>query len=129
MAAVTDEAIEILEKFLLLIRSANIKIEKAILFGSYTKGNANEWSDIDIAIVSPDFSGIPFYDRKMLNPYILKVDTRIELHPFRPEDFTEDNEFVREIIKNGFEVKIQPFLSASSSRSSGRRRRLLSRCK
>jgi len=106
MAIVTDEAVEIVGKFLRMIRDANINIEKAILFGSYAKGYAGKWSDIDIAIVSPDFSGIPFYDRKMLNPFLLKVDSRIELHPFRPEDFTEDNEFVREIIKNGVEVKI-----------------------
>lgn len=106
MAAVTDEVIEVAEKFIKLIKSTNINIEKIIIFGSYARGAGGEWSDIDIAIVSPEFSGIPFYDRKILNPFILKVDTRIEPHPFKPEDFTEDNGFVREIIKNGVEVKI-----------------------
>jgi len=106
MAVVTDDAVEVAEKFIKLIKSNNISIEKIILFGSYAKGNAGKWSDIDIAIVSPEFSGIPFYDRKMLNPFILKVDTRIEPHPFKPEDFTEDNGFVSEILKNGVEVKI-----------------------
>ncbi|NOZ70074.1 MAG: hypothetical protein GXP46_12730 [Deferribacteres bacterium] len=37
---------------------------------------------------------------------ILKVDSRIEVHPFRPEDFTEDDLFVREILKNGMELKV-----------------------
>lgn len=106
MAAVTDEAVGVLENFLRNVSDIDIKIERAILFGSYARGNAGKWSDIDIAIVSSDFSGIPFYDREMLIPVLLKVDTRIELHPFRPEDFNENNEFVREIIKNGLELKI-----------------------
>ncbi len=67
MAVVTDKAIEVVERFLKLIKSDNITIERIILFGSYAKGNAGEWSDMDIAIVSPDFSGMPFYDRKILN--------------------------------------------------------------
>ncbi len=106
MVVATDEVIKVVEKFLRIVKDANIRVERAILFGSYARGNAGEWSDIDIAIVSPDFSGIRFYDSKRLIPFLLKIDTRIELHPFRPEDFTEDNDFVREIIKNGVEVNI-----------------------
>lgn len=106
MPAVTDEAVEVLERFLFAVKAANIKIEKAILFGSYARGDAGQWSDIDVAIVSPDFSGIRFYDSKKLIPFLLKVDTRIELHPFKPEDFTEEDEFVKEIIKNGRELEI-----------------------
>lgn len=105
MAAVTDEAVETIEKFIKMIKEANIHVEKTILFGSYARGEAGEWSDIDVAIVSQDFLGIPFYDREKLIPFLLKVDIRLELHPFRPEDFTEDNDFVREIIKNGVELK------------------------
>ncbi len=82
-----------------MVKDANIKIERAILFGSCVRGDAEKWSDIDIAFVSPDFCGIAFYDSKKLAPFVLKTDSRIELHPFRPEDFTEDNEFVREIMK------------------------------
>ncbi len=106
MATVTDEAVEIVERFLHMIISAGIRIERAVLFGSYASGNAGEWSDIDIALVSSDFSGIRFYDSKMLIPFLLKVDSRIELHPFRPEDFSEEDEFVKEIIKNGLELRV-----------------------
>lgn len=105
MAAVTDEAIEVVERFLQIVKTAGVKIDRAILFGSYAKGSAGKWSDIDIAIVSQDFSGTSFYDNKMLIPFLLKVDFRIEVHTFRPEDFNEDNLFVKEIIKNGVEIK------------------------
>ena len=33
-------------------------------------------------IISPDFSGVSFEDSKKLIPYILKVDTAIEVHTF-----------------------------------------------
>ena len=104
MAAVTDEAIEVLERFLILLKTTSIRIETAVLFGSYARGYAHEWSDIDVALVSPDFSGVRFYDRKMLNPFMLNVDTRIETHPFMPEDFTEDDPFVEEIMRTGVEL-------------------------
>jgi predicted nucleotidyltransferase len=106
MAAVTDEAIEVVERFLQIVKTSGIKIDRAILFGSYANGSAGKWSDIDIALVSQDFSGISFYDNKKLIPFLLKIDSRIEVHPFRPEDFNEDNLFAKEIIKNGVEIEI-----------------------
>lgn len=105
MATVTDEAIQVIERLIQTIKDAGIRIDRAILFGSYANGNAEKWSDIDVAIISPDFSGIRFYDSKMLIPFLLKIDSRIELHPFRPEDFTEDNPFVKEILKEGIEIQ------------------------
>ena len=70
MAAVTNGAIEILERFLKMVKAANIRIERAILFGSYAKGTAGQWSDIDVALVSSDFSGSRFYDSKFRPPDI-----------------------------------------------------------
>ena len=39
-----------------------------------------------------------------MNPYLIKIDSRIELHPFRPEDFTEENPFVHQILKDAIEI-------------------------
>jgi uncharacterized protein len=36
------------------------------LFGSYVKGSADEWSDIDLALVTDDFIGDSFDFRFML---------------------------------------------------------------
>jgi len=105
MVEISDNSIAVVKKLLDEIKAANIRIEKAFLFGSHARGNPGEWSDIDVALVSSDFSGMPFYDSKKLNPFVLKVDTRIELHPFRPEDFTEANDFIREIIKSGIPLQ------------------------
>lgn len=38
-------------------RKKKIKVSKIILYGSYAKGNIRSFSDIDIAVISPDFIG------------------------------------------------------------------------
>jgi len=86
------------------LASQDLKLEAIYLFGSQARGNAHEWSDIDLAIVSPDFCGDRFDDSTRLIPYILKVDSAIEVHPFRPEDFSADNPFVQEILDTGVRV-------------------------
>ena len=104
MAIVSDEIMENIKKFLRMVSENGLHIERAIVFGSYAKEKQNEWSDIDIAIVSKDFTGVRFYDRKRLNPYLIRIDSRIETHPFRPEDFTSDDLFVDQILKEGIEI-------------------------
>ncbi|RPJ59569.1 MAG: nucleotidyltransferase domain-containing protein, partial [Dehalococcoidia bacterium] len=40
---------EIARRYVDELRKRDIDIDEAYLFGSYVKGNATEWSDIDIA--------------------------------------------------------------------------------
>ncbi len=91
-------------KFIDSARKHGIPVEAAYLFGSWTQGRATEWSDIDLAVISSAFEGSKFYDRRKLYRAILETDTAIEPHPYRPEDFTEDNPFVREILRTGIRV-------------------------
>ena len=82
-------------------------ILKAYLYGSYAKGVAGQWSDIDLAIISPDFSEDLLEERIELMKLALRVDDRIEPSPFRPEDFTRDNPLVDEISKSGIEIPLE----------------------
>lgn len=80
------------------------KIEAIILFGSYAKGTENEDSDIDIAIISSDFSDI-IEDGAKLIGLTWKIDTRIEPHPITTEDYQKvSNPFVREVVNTGIKV-------------------------
>ncbi len=80
------------------------KIEAIILFGSYAKGTENEDSDIDIAIISSDFSDI-IEDGAKLIGLTWKIDTRIEPHPITTEDYKKvSNPFVREVVDTGIKV-------------------------
>ena len=105
---VSDEIVEKLKKFLSMVSASGVHLERAIIFGSYAKGNQNKRSDIDVALVSKDFTGSGFYDCRRINPFIIKVDSRIEPHPFTTEDFTRDNSFVDQILKEGIEIKLAP---------------------
>lgn len=46
------EIVEILERYIFVLRSEGIVIDKAYLYGSYLSNTANEDSDIDILIVT-----------------------------------------------------------------------------
>ena len=75
----------------------------APLFGSYTKGNPREDSDIDIAIIFSDYSNR--LDRQVeLMKLTREVDSRIEPHPFREKEFEISNPFVNEIVTYGKEI-------------------------
>ncbi len=49
-------ALEIVKKYIDFLKDNKFNIQKAYIFGSYAKGNFNEDSDIDLAIVMNNFS-------------------------------------------------------------------------
>jgi predicted nucleotidyltransferase len=104
MAQVNAKILDIIRRFILEATKYNVHIQQAILFGSYAKGTNNEWSDIDIAIVSSDFIGLRYLDNQKISRPKLNISYDLETHPFRPEDFTEDNPFVKEILSSGIRI-------------------------
>lgn len=71
------------------------------LYGSQIKGTATYWSDIDLAIVSPDFTADLFQERLALMRFAVQIDDRIEPRLFRPDDFTINDPLVSEIQRTG----------------------------
>lgn len=102
MAVATD--IESKIHLFIQLASKRIKIDQVYVFGSSARGKRHEWSDIDVAIVSPDFSGDSFEDSKLLFDFILQVDRSIEVHPFHPDDFNAANPFAKEIMESGVKI-------------------------
>nr|NJM03232.1 nucleotidyltransferase domain-containing protein [Desulfobacula sp.] len=49
-----------IQQYILLLKARNIHILQAHMFGSYVKGTADEWSDIDLALVTDSFVGDAF---------------------------------------------------------------------
>ncbi|MBW1614952.1 MAG: nucleotidyltransferase domain-containing protein [Deltaproteobacteria bacterium] len=93
-----------IEKYLNLLIKNNIPIKKAVLFGSYAKGNYNKWSDIDIALVSDIFTGDRIEDKDKIRSLTLSVSSEIEVLPFSPADFNLHNPFAKEILKTGIKL-------------------------
>ncbi len=100
MAENNDDLNKIIKSFLDEIQK-KYRIENAYLYGSFAKGTFNRWSDIDIAIISPDFSDDPFQDRLLLMKLASKIDDRIEPRPFKKGRFNRNDPLVYEIQKNG----------------------------
>ncbi len=95
---------EIVQKYVEKI-CENYKIEAIILFGSYAKGTNNENSDIDIAIITDDFKNDIFDEELNLMKLRRNIDTRIEPHLIRIEDFKNaETPFIQEVIDTGIKV-------------------------
>jgi len=45
------------------LQSHGLRVEKLVLFGSQARGTAREDSDLDVAVVSPDFAGKDIFER------------------------------------------------------------------
>ncbi len=101
-------AIDKVKEFVLLLKKNNINLNAVYIFGSFAKEEEQdfEWSDIDVAVVSDDFCGYRMEDNKRLIPLAIKVERRIETHPFTTKDF-ENSPFVKdEIKKKGLKITI-----------------------
>ncbi len=80
--------------------------KKVILFGSYARNTPHEWSDVDLALVSDDFSGMRLDDRHKISLANIKfVD--IEPHIFNSAYFEKGDPFIEEIVKTGREIKLK----------------------
>lgn len=105
MANKRDKTINEIKSLLELIRRAGISISSAYLFGSYASGKAGPWSDIDVALVSNEFTGVRFKDVVRLISILETYNNFIEFHPFRKVDFNARKDlFVKEIQDTGIKI-------------------------
>ncbi|WP_028575866.1 nucleotidyltransferase domain-containing protein [Desulfonatronovibrio hydrogenovorans] len=105
MVEIPSEIRSIVENYIQSLESSRIRIRHAILFGSRTAGRADEWSDIDIAIVSDDFEGIRFKDKEKIRKTTLATSFLLSPLPFKTSDFSDDNPLVRHIKATGLTIK------------------------
>ena len=107
MVVKPDSVLTLVREYIRALEKNGYKITGAFLFGSYARGTAHEWSDIDIALVSPDFTGDRFRDRQKIVPLRRQIDVRLEPMPFRPRDFKNDPIMAEEIKQTGLPVRIR----------------------
>ena len=100
MAQIAPEVIASVERFLAVLRQ-RLRIDAAYVYGSQAMGSACPWSDIDVAIISPDFSDDLFQERIALMQWAAEVDDRIEPQPFTPERFGPNEPLASEISRSG----------------------------
>lgn len=98
----SDKPEIILDKYYRKLLDNNINVEQMYLFGSYAKGEAKPWSDLDVCVVSSDFKNNLFEIGTRLQQFNTNIEALIEPHALHPNDFKDKrNLLVAEVKKYG----------------------------
>jgi len=104
VAEIDDLIVRKVKMFLLKLKESGVSVDSAYLFGSYAKRSSSKFSDIDVAVISSDFSDDRFEEGIKLSMIAGQIDNRIEPIPFTPSSFVEDDPLVWEIKKDGIPI-------------------------
>lgn len=82
------------------------RLKRAYLFGSHARGNASIHSDIDIALILDTRKNM--FDATVdLMRLRRNIDLRIEPHPIKEKEFSEQNPLAAEILKYGIPLNLK----------------------
>ena len=98
-------AIETVKDFVREVKGQGVHLRHVFLYGSVSRNTQHEHSDIDVALVSDQFSGVGFLDiplfvKALRKHYIIQPKT------FSTKDFENGDAFAEEIKKTGMEIKL-----------------------
>lgn len=102
-------AVELIRDFL---KERNIKVNRIVVFGSQVKGSFRVDSDIDLAIVSPDFEGKDIFQRaQMLKglkwEIVEKFMLPFDIIPISFKEWQESSSLIVEYIKEGKSLSLK----------------------
>ena len=89
------------------LKSRGLAANRAVVFGSYAKGVANEQSDIDLAIWADEFSGCQAEDIELIIPIKKNFSHLLEVHTFHSTETEHTNPFVGDIVRTGIAIQIE----------------------
>ena len=97
------EIVEILKKYIFVLRSEGINIDKAYLYGSYLSNTATDESDIDVMIVTESEDD---YLTGKIWSLTRKVNSKIEPYLVEKERFlnNEDSPLIDLVKRTGLEI-------------------------
>ncbi|MDO9530091.1 MAG: nucleotidyltransferase domain-containing protein [Syntrophales bacterium] len=104
---VDTEIKQIIKRFVDALVKKGVRIDQVILYGSYASGNVHSDSDLDLAIISPDFGKDRFEEGKLLLQTAWRVDPRLQPVPISSEAFEKNTwvPLIHEIREKGIEIK------------------------
>ena len=101
---INKEIADVIDKYIAIVKE-NYNVVAIILFGSYAKGTEHEDSDIDIAVVTDDIKTDKFNEEVKLTLLRREIDSRIEPHIIKVEDYENDETpFIVEVKNTGIKV-------------------------
>ena len=103
---VDTKVLEAVNFFSAIARKTGIHINDLILFGSSGLGTATPGSDIDIAIVSRDFTGKDIFERALLTKdaeiqTVRKFRVALDVLTLTPEEYRDPASLIAGTIRKG----------------------------
>ena len=103
MVATTVELDRAITDFIRLLER-DIRVETIVLYGSYLHGEPHEWSDFDLAVISPDFENMAMWQRQeMIATATVYRDRRVSPMGYPSSEYHNPgpHSFLGEIIRTG----------------------------
>jgi predicted nucleotidyltransferase len=85
------EVIELLKKYIILLKAEGISVDRAFLFGSYLNDTATDSSDIDVMIVSDIYDETDDVTVGKIWNLTRKINTKIEPFLIGKNKFRDDS--------------------------------------
>ena len=79
-----------IKRYLAKLPIFGIHAQRAVLFGSFVKGQAGQWSDIDLIVIAPEFDGIKETSLVKALWHATVADNRIEPIPCGEKEWETD---------------------------------------
>lgn len=90
MPSPTSRVNEIIKLYLAVLTKKGVPVQAAYLFGSQAKGKAEQYSDIDLIVVSPVFHDMPLWKRwEILGDALAEVLEPIEARGYTLEEIAQ----------------------------------------
>lgn len=95
----------VVDGFCRALAMRGIRSGRVFLFGSWSRGEQREDSDIDVAIVSADFASMDFWTRtETLAGAVAAVRAPIEAVAFTPDEFQDTDRPIAAFARKGIEM-------------------------
>jgi predicted nucleotidyltransferase len=115
MAQSRRQITTLIRHYVAALEAQGIPVQRVILFGSHTSGHPSEWSDIDIAVISPRFEALSLLERyEQLGLANRNLHAPLDIVGFSPSQVAqcEPESFLAEILRTGVEVLVRPHKQA-----------------
>ncbi len=97
-----NAVLEIVGRFVRTLEERGVRVNKAILYGSYASGAQHPGSDIDLVIVSDCFADKDYWERiRILSDAIYEIWEPVEAVAMTPEEWARGDVMIAQFAKNG----------------------------
>ena len=107
---VDAQVLEAVNFFSSIVRKNRVHIHDLVLFGSSSTGTATIKSDIDIAIISNDFTGKDIFERALMTKdaeiqTVRKFRVALDVLTLTPEEYRDPTSLIAGTLRKGIIVR------------------------